>query len=220
MNLLDGVNRVLKRARLIQGDSSELPNLTSGKFQADVDIIVSAWSEVVRYVFDHDNVSKGLLYGTSEGTITLVTGQREYSLPADFDVVSSPVFVNQTLGNFLTPYPGGFTAMHEMQMKPGDFSGLPAHWTLNPTTGKIRLDSAPESAQNGAVYTFLYEKRHNLSMGSDEFPFSDSVVEDLVPAVAQIWRREAREQFDALAFNVAVGQAVTRLTGVEIRSRY
>lgn len=221
MNLLQGVNRVLKRARLIQGESAELAALTSTAFQTEVDSVIDAWNEVIRYVYEHDNIDKALPHDTTEGTITLVTGTREYSLASDFEKMSSEVLVDQTNGYQVYPYPGGYKRMFMDQNIPATYTGRPAFWCINPTNGNLRFDQSPTADENGDVYTYLYEKRLVFDEATDNFPFSDTVAEELVPAVVQQWKMDTKPaEYNLALFQVAVSQAVSKLSNSEKRSHW
>lgn len=221
MNLLQGVNRVLKRARIIQGESAELSALTSTQFQTEVDSIIDSWNEVIRYVYEHDNIDHALPHDTAEGTITLVTGTREYSLASGFEKMSSNVLVDQTNGYQVFPYPGGFKQMFADQNIPSNYEGRPNHWCINPTNGDLRFDRTPTSDENGDVYTYLYETRLVYDEATDNFPFSDTVAEELVPAVVQHWRMDAKPgEYNLALFQVAISQAVSKLSQAERRTSW
>lgn len=221
MNLLQATNRVLKRARLIQGETGELSSLTSSQFQNDVDIVIDAWNETIRYVYGHDDISKSFPYDTAEGTITLVAGTREYSLASDFEIMSYEILTDRTNGYQIFKYPGGYKALLGYQNIPSQFTGRPHYWCINPVNGNLRFDNEPTSSEAGEIYTYLYQKRLVFDDATDDFPFSDSVAEELIPAVLNIWRRDAKvREFDVDAFNIAVSQAVQKLSNSEIRSHW
>ena len=215
--LLNAVNLTLKRVRIIQGDVGELTSLTDSGRQADVDIMVQAWNEVIADLYD---AGKRLPQETSEGTITLVASTREYDAPSDFDGMESTVMVDQTNGQYLYTYPGGFTGMFQDQAQPDNYTGLPIYWCINPTNGKFRFDRIPQTEQAGRIYTYLYTKRLYMSAAADTFSFGDTVVNDLVVAVTQVWNRESKESFDPMAYQQSISRAASRIRQQEIPGKY
>ena len=50
--LLDAVNLSLKRVRVIQGDAGVLTTLTDSARQADIDIMIQAWNEIISDLYN------------------------------------------------------------------------------------------------------------------------------------------------------------------------
>ncbi len=210
---LNGVNAVLKRAQVIQGDSGALTTFTDSGRQHWVDNVIQIWNEAVRQLLIRNAINGEV----KEGTVTLVSdsgARTEYSLPSDFEQFTgddkrNTVFVCQTVNHVVTPYPGGYIRMYRDQPKPANFTGRPNYFAINPVTGKIRFDTNPQDGQAGEIYTYLYDKRINLSATTDTFPFSDTVVDELVPAVAEIFRQDKDGRprtpiYATMAFNTAM----------------
>jgi len=215
--LLNAVNLSLKRARIIQGDIGELTSLTDDVHQADVDIMVQSWNEIIADLYD---AGQNLPQETKEGTITLVADTREYDPPSDFDGMESDVMVDQTNGQYLYAYPGGFTGMFQDQSQPSNYTGLPIYWCINPTNGKLRFDRIPDSSDAGKIYTYLYRKRLYMSVAADTFSFGDTIVNDLVAAVVQVWNRESKETFDPIAYQQSISRAASRIRQQPVPGKY
>ena len=215
--LLDAINLSLKRVRVIQGDVGELTTLVDSARQADIDIMVQAWNEIISDLY---NTAPQLPTDTKEGTITLVAGTREYTPASDMDIISANIMLDLTNGQYLYPYPNGYSQMFVDQTQPANYTGLPIYWTINPTNAKFRLDRSPTANEAGRVYTYLYRKRLYMSLATATFPFVDSVVNDLVQGVKEIWNRESKEKFDPSAYQTSIARAAVAISQVEARVKY
>ena len=210
--LLSAVNRAFKRVRLIQGDAGALTTLTDSPRQADIDIMVQAFQEVTQDLLEVCEMANSEI-GT--GTITLVDSTREYATASDFEGMATNVMVDQTNGYYLHAYPGGYEAMFSEQLQPSNHTGSPHFYAINPTNGNFRLDAIPTSNEAGRVYTYNYRKTIRFSTATDTFPFSDQIVEELMPAVKEVWNRESKEKFDQAIYQRAMARAAKSLTQAE-----
>lgn len=185
------VNNLLNRVGAIQGDASDLTSFTDSQHQPDIDVAVQAWNEVVRKLY-----SLGTFQGeVAEGTITLATDTREYATASDFEQLAGTdyterVMINASENQVIREYPGGWEKMYANQPDPTDHTGQPSFFAINKTNSKFRVDKTPTSGENGRAFTYLYQKRIALTLITDTFPFSDTVVDQLLPAVAEVWRAE------------------------------
>lgn len=217
ITLLQAVNKGLKRVNLI---STDLASLTDSSIQGDIDVMVQAWNETLDELLTTDSFPQE----TKEGSITLVAGTRAYAFASDFtslaeDERGAPVFIDETNGMTLTLYPGGFDGMRRDQLQPADYTGLPTRYCID-LDGNVRLDTAPTSAEAGRVYKYIYNKRVNLASAADTFPILDDVVDNLVPAVTQVWSRERKKQFDAGAYQGGLSRAARMVRREPVRRRY
>lgn len=216
--LLSAVNSVLRRARVINLPEETLSSLTINSLQVDIDMCVDAINDVLREMYCMLDLAP---YETKQGTITLVEGQREYDFETDFEVMASEVFMNQSDGDFLLAYPGGYEAMFTQQNQPDNYTGNPSAWTTNPITNKIRLDREPTAEHVGDVYTYLYTTEVRLSVAADVFPFSDAVTRALIPAFAESYREDAAlEDFNIARKMEAMSFAVALLNHRPNQNRY
>lgn len=202
--LLNGVNEVLKRVHAISGTDGEFTGLTDSARQPWIDLAVQVWNETIDRFFVVSNKPKP--NELAESTITLVTGTRAYSFPSNFLQLRWPL-VNQTNGDVIEEYPGGYWQMFQDQTIPGNYTGKAQMAAIRETDSKLYLDRIPTTAENGAVYTYNYDKNLELTAASDTMPFNDVVFRALVPAVAELWSKEQKRAFDESAYNRAIGTA-------------
>lgn len=190
--LLNGVNDLLDRVGILDANG-ELSSLTNQGKQLFIDLAVQVWNETVDDACNMMGVPH--IGETGSSTITLVTDTREYDLPSDLIQIRWPL-VDQTNGQYIWEYPGGYQQMRIDQFIPGDWAGLPYSATINPTTGKLRMERAPTSAENGNAYDLLYDKDLVMDAASDTFPFSDATYRAMLPVVTEAWERRKRNDFD------------------------
>jgi len=207
-SLLNAVNAVLKRGKIISGATGALTSLTDSARQTYIDTIVQIINESIHELYSESELPQPNQSG--ESNITLVTDTREYTLPSDLEQIRYPL-LDQTNGKYIYEYKGGYEQMRKDQNIPGNYKGLPILACVNPTNDKLRMNVQPTSAENGLVYVLLYDKRHSLAAASDTFPFSDTVVDALVPAWIQMWSREQRNSFDKDLYIYHFGRAMRYL---------
>lgn len=219
--LLQAVNSTLKRARIIQGDAGDLTSFTDSQRQNDIDLVIQLWNEII-----HQMYGDGLFaIGTDEDTITLVddtnnTARTEYSLASDFEEFAMDVMNDQTNSRIMTPYRGGHSQMFADQINPTNFTGIPRHYTINPSTGDLAVSSHPQASGAGGVYKYVYKKRLSFTVETCVFPFSDTVVDSLVPAVVWLYRRDKQQDFDQKEFNKAYNRAVSIISPFPDKTTY
>lgn len=238
VTFLQVVNASLKRVRVIQGDAGELATSTvtstatglvaTGAFtdsgrQTQIDLMLQMWQEA-----EHEVYSLGLFaQEAATATMTLVTAQREYDVPSDFERMAGETWDSRTIrgattGFRLREYPGGYAQMLTDQAFATQWTGDPQAWALSPVGNKLRLDREPTSDQNGHTYNYLYEKRLSLTstMATETLPFSDTVADALVPVVAEGWNRVYKKEFDINLFRGSIRRAVEHLTQNQRNRRY
>ena len=217
--LLNAVNEVLKRARIIAGDSGVLTTLTDSARQPAIDVAVQVVNEGIDELYSPDGTPMPNEQG--EDTITLVAGQRDYTLAStnsDFVQIRWP-FIDKTNNQWLRPHPGGYNQML-MDDPEQDDTGLPHTAAIRPTDRKLHLDRAPTSVQAGRVYTYQYDKDLALALAADEVPFTDIVFRAMVPVWTQLWRRDMQSEFDADLFQINLGRAQRTLNPELARDDY
>ena len=235
---LDAINKTLKRIGSIQGDAQELSTSTvstatgfeppnpfdDSQRQHQVDLVIQGWQEAVHEIYD-----LGLLPNeAASATIALVTDQREYDLPSNFEKMAGAdydqrVWRGATRTWRLTEYRGGYAQMLSDQMLPTLFLGDPLQWAISPVDGlMVRIDRNPTSIQNGQTYNALYEKRVALTatMATATMSFSDSVVDNLVPVVGEFAHRQLNSEFDPALFRTSLARAVSFVTKNQPKLRY
>ena len=204
--LLDGVNDVLQRNGIIDSNGA-LGSLTNLGKQLYIDLAVQVWNETVDEVCDMMGVPHPGETGSST-TVTLVAGTREYALPSDLVQIRWPL-IDETNGNYIQEYPGGYLAMRADQQIPGDWLGLAYAAAINPTTGYLRLERTPTSTEAGLVYTMIYDKDLIMDAASDTFPFMDSVYRAVMPVVAEMWERKKRNDFNESEYRKQLSRAMS-----------
>ena len=229
---LDAVNETLKRVGSIQGDAGELvtgtgtdDEFTDSSRQRDIDLAVQIWQESL-----HELLSLGLFANeASTATITLVDGQREYTLATDkvFErfagqTESTRVLRGATTGLIVTPYPGGYAQMLVDQPVATDYTGDPNRYAISPVTGDVRLDAEPTADNAGDTYNALIETVQALTstMATETFLWTDTVTNALIPVVAETYNRTMKETFDAEQFRRSLTRAVSHARKDQRRTRW
>lgn len=192
--LLQGVNDVLKRLGVIKGNSGELSSLTDSQRQVLVDLAVNCWNEVVIELYEASDLSMPKEVGST--TITLATGDRNYTLPSDLVYIKWPL-INASNGYLIQEYPGGWDQIQNDQLQPANFTGRPFYATIRPTDGLLYMDRIPTPADDGLQFTLEYDKSLIKTLASDTFAFNDDVYHILIPAVAEKIKMERDEQSDS-----------------------
>jgi hypothetical protein len=216
-SLLAAVNATLKRVKIISGVNGQLTSLTDSPRQTYIDTAVQIINEGMHELYS--TAEKPLPTESATANITLATGTREYDLPADFEAIRFPL-IDTTNGNFIIAYPGGYERMRLEQLQPANYTGQPQFAVISPVTGKLRFERAPTATENGRIYELLYDKRLSLTAAADTFPFSDTVVDSLVPAWGELWKREQRNSFDQVLFDKHFGRASRYLSQVPMRRKW
>jgi len=202
--LLNCTNEVLKRVRIIQGESAILTSLTDSARQHFIDVAVQVWNEEIDSLYSMSKQPKPS--EVTEGTITLVTSDRDYSLPTDLVQIRFPL-VDQTNGQYITEYDGGYEAIFATQAYPANYTGLPTTGSIRPSDGQLYLDRIPTSEYNGRVYTYMYDKDLSMTLLTDTVPFTDAVFRAMVPAVAETWRRALQKDYDPVIRDESMSRA-------------
>lgn len=207
--LLDGVNAVLRRRKLIQGDADVLTTLSDQSRQIYIDEAIALWSETIDqlYTMSCQPMPKEM----AETTITLVTAQRSYTLPADMVQIRWPL-INEANGYVIEEYPGGYDQMRRDQLQPDNYTGRPQYAAINPIDDTLYVDQVVPSSDNGLEYRLVYDKDLSLSLATDVFPFNDAVYRALVPVVAEYLRRNFDNTFDQNYVRLSMGRASQFLT--------
>lgn len=215
--LLNGVNDVLKRAGWIEGDSGELTTLTESARQHVIDVVVAVWNEAIDSLYDQSRIPRP--NELAENTITLVTDDRDYALQTDLVQLRFPL-LDETNGFYIEFFEGGYEGLIRSQPIPADFTGLANFAVIRPTDGELFLDRIPTSAENGRVYKYRYDKDLELTAAASTMPFSDAAYRAMVPAVAQLVRRDLKNDFDGGMFRDQIGQASRFLSQRQLRAQW
>lgn len=213
---LNGVNDVLTRASIISANGPINSFDDSGK-QVFIDLAIQIWNETVDQVC--------IMTGdprpgeSASDTITLALDTREYALPTDLVQIRWPL-MDQTNGNYIREYPGGYDEMRANQPVPSQNTGLPYWAAINPTTGMLRMDRAPTAAEAGRQYDLLYDKDLVMTATSDVFPFSDATYRALVPVVTEGFQSKKRNDFDPVEYRRSLSRAVVLANKTQRRTHW
>lgn len=214
--LLEGVNDILNRTNITSA-AGEVSSLTNAGKQVYIDTIVQIWNETLDLCCNQMGIPK--VGETASSTITLVTDTREYDLPSDLVQLRWPL-IDHTNGHYIWEWPGGYERMRIDQFTPADWTGLPYHAAINPTTAKLRLDRTPTSAENGNTYDVLYDKDLVMSTDTDTFPFTDAAYRAVVPVVAEVFERRNRNDFDEKEYRENLSRALSFMNRVNRRTHW
>lgn len=224
--LLNCVNEIFRHVGMIQGDAALLTSLTDQSRQRSIDIAVQVVNEGLDELYSATGLQ--MPAAQKQGTITLATGTRSYSLATDLvrikplDTVESPRvwMIDKTNTQFLYEYPGGYNGLLILDPEQDD-TGLPLFCAINPTDGTLQVDRAPTASEgNGSVYTYQYEKELALTILTDTVPFGNAVFRAMVPAWAQLYRRDQQNDFDQDLFKASFGRASRLLSKVPPSDNY
>lgn len=215
--LLNGVNELLKRVQIIQGDTGVLTSITDAAIQGFIDIAIQIWNELVDQLYDAANLPQP--NELAENTITLVTSTRDYALQSDLNQLRFPL-LDETNGRVLLEFPGGYLGIVNNQFTPANYTGLPFYAAIRPTDGKLYLDRIPTASENGLVYKYRYDKDLELTTAASLFPFSHVVFRALVPAAAELWNLNQKNKFNSGVFKNSIGRAARYLTKKQARGSW
>lgn len=214
--LLQGVNEVLNRTAITSA-SGEVSSLSNQGKQVFIDTIVQIWNETLDLACNQMGIPH--VGETGSSTITLVADTREYDLPSDLVQLRYPL-IDLTNGHYIWEWPGGYESMRVQQYTPSSWEGLPYAGTINPTTGKFRVDRAPTSNEAGNVYDILYDKDLVMDEATDTFPFSDAAFRAMVPVVTEVFERRNRNDFDEKEYRENLSRALAFMNKVNRRNHW
>lgn len=215
--LLNGVNEVLKRIKVIQGDSGLLTTLSDSTRQIYIDLAVQVWNEAMEELYSR--AGKSMPTEMVESTITLVTDDRDYALAADLVAFRWPL-VNQVKGEYIHEWRKGYHDLFTSQPQPDEYTGLATFAAIRPTDGELYLERIPKTQENGKVFTYNYDKDVSVALAADTFPFDDGVFRAMVPAVAEIVEIGLDREVEPALLSTNFGRAARLLTKQPMRTNW
>lgn len=201
--LLDGVNDVLTRARVIDSNN-QLSTLNSNSHQTAVDIVVQVWNEVIDELFNSTDIPRPNML--KEATLTLVQDDRDYALASDVIQLRFPL-LDETNGRYISEFPGGYLELVNSQPEPSNFTGLPIAAAIRPTDNELYLDRIPTSNEAGLVYKYRYIKDAVMASPGDPIAVPDMVYRALVPAVHELYKLEFGKDVRGGVLRKSMGRA-------------
>jgi hypothetical protein len=204
-SLLNGVNAVLKKARVLDAQG-ELSSITDSARQMFIDTAIQALNESVDELYSAPGFSKPKQ--TKTRTLTLVNGTQEYPLPSTMDRLRTEYNLIDETNNhviFLLEE-GGYHDIIIGDIEADD-TGLPSHAAISPINGRLRMDRTPTSSEDGRTYTYRYDTDLELETATDTFPFSNVVFRALVPAAAELWKLHNEQDFSNGLYRASMARA-------------
>jgi hypothetical protein len=191
--------------------------LTDGARQSAIDITVQAWNEAIGSLYTASSLPQP--NELAENTIVLVAADRDYVLQTDLNQLRFPL-LDETFGHRIFEWEKGYDNLVARQLQPATWEGLPLFAVIRPTDGELYLDRLPTVSEAGRTYKYRYDKDLELTAAADVMPFKDAVFRALVPAVAQLWKRDFRNEFDEAIFGERIGEASKYLTQKQMRKSW
>lgn len=214
--LLNCVNDLFKMAGLVAGDADALTTLTDLARQHDIDACILAVNQTIDEMYSTGDTA--LPQQQASSTITLVTGQRNYTLVTNFVKLHFPL-IDHTNSQYIFEYKGGYDDILELDPEVDD-TGIPNVAVIRPTDGSLYVYPTPTSAENGNIYTYQYDQDTELTAAASTVPFNNFVYRAFLPAAFQLWKRERRGEFDQVLFKSHLGRAMRRLGMVGADDNY
>ena len=215
--LLDGVNEVLKRIKVIQGDSGLLTTLTDSPRQRYIDVTVQVWNESMEQLYNRSGMS--LPQEMAENSITLVTDDRDYALQSDLVALRWPLH-NRADGQYIYEWEKGYHDLITSQLQPDEWTGLATFAAIRPTDGQLFLNRIPQAKENGKIFFYNYDKDISLSTAAAVFPFNNSVFRAMVPTVAELVEIGLDREIQAALVAANFGRASRLLTEQPMRTNW
>lgn len=215
--LLDCVNEVLKRVNVIDtANIGLLSSLTQSNIQNSIDVAVQVVNEGIDELYATTDLE--LPTAGAESSITLVLGQREYSLATNVVTLQWP-FVCRANTQYLWEWKDSyedFLLLDPQQI----YTGVPLYAMISPITGELRLDRAPDSTVVGYQYYYEYKADMVLVNATDTVPFNNKVFRAMVPVWAELYSKVKRKEFDQVYYQLSLGRAARVMTGEPLLSHY
>ena len=214
--LLNGVNEVLKKVDILEGDTGLLTTLTDSPRQIFIDTAVQSLNEVVDELYSV--LDKPKPDQLAEATITLVTDDQDYALATDLVALLPNFGLIDTTNNHViailddNDFDGGAYRQLILTDLDQDDTGLPSRAAIRPTDSELYMDRKPTAAENGRVYTYRYTKELELVLAADTFPFGNTAFRAVVPAAAELWKLHRHREFSQGIFDASIGRAARSIT--------
>ena len=219
-SLLNGVNEVLKKVGIIEGDTGLLTSLTDSARQPFIDTAKQSLNEVVDQLYSEFGEPKP--QQLAENTITLVTADQDYALQGDLVTLLPEFALVDETNNHVIAILDDDDAYRNLIV--GDLdqddTGLPSAAAIRPTDGQLWMDRAPTSAENGRIYKYRYNKELELVVAADTFPFGNTVFRAMVPAAAELWKLHRHQEFSQGLFDASMGRAARAVRGLPMRDSW
>jgi hypothetical protein len=172
-SFLQAVNRVLRIGGVLRGDTDPIQSFSDVQHGCTLNLAVIAIQSTLTdlttfYSFPQER---------SSSSITMVTGQRLYSLASDFVGfwMDNQFFYDATQNNEIFEYSGGERRLAKDipdYKSVATQSGYPSFWyNSEGMTQQIGLYAIPTADYNGRVWTYDYERDVIPLVEADNMPF-------------------------------------------------
>jgi len=220
--LLEGVNEVLKKVKILDEDSGELTTLTDSARQVYIDTAVQVLNETIDELYSPTvaDISKPKML--KRGQLTLVSGERTAKLAATSVALRREFHLVDRTNNHVISIldEDGFAKLLNADLQQDD-TGLPSTCAIDQTSERqIMFDRAPTAAEAGNVYHYYYDRDFELENAGDEFPFVNAVFRSVIPAAAELWKLYQHQEMSDGLFNRSLARAAARLSGLSQSSSY
>ena len=169
---LECVNRVMRTNLIIRGDDDAITTFSDTQHSADIQLAQIAIQDEL-----NDIIAERLIpYEHTTGTISLVSGQRSYSLATDFiRFFGQPSFYDSVENRRIYEIPGGEKSLMNVDYQYKVTTGTPIEFYIDATTTKkVGFYNIPGSTYDGRSLSYDYEKSVMVSVESDVIPFHNS----------------------------------------------
>lgn len=218
-DLLAGVNEVLKKTDVLDSDAGLLTSLTDSGKQVFIDTAVQVINEALDELYSTAQISKPKQL--REATITLLDGTKTYALHSSLVLLRREYHLIDQSNNHIIYILGedGYwqTVVGDIDQ---DDTGLPSFCAISPINERLVFDRTPTSVEAGRVYKYRYDRDLELVEAKDNFPFKNIVFRALMPAAAELWRRERQQEFSTKMFNRSMSRAARYLRQTPPRTSY
>ena len=170
LTFIDGVNRVLRINNVIAGGDDDITTFADAQHVADISRAKIAIQDEIAELISDDLL---IPFEKTSGTIALVSGQRSYSLAADFITFygQKPSFYDATDNRRLYEYKGGEDRLRNVDYQYAINTGTPIDWYWDrTTTKKIAFYNIPNSTYDGRSLSYDYEGSVMVENATDAIP--------------------------------------------------
>jgi len=216
--LLNGVNEVLKKAKALDSQG-ELSSITDSARQMFIDVAIQALNESTDEMFSQAGWSKPKQL--KEATITLATNTQHYALKTDLVALRREYGLISEANNHTIQILGddGYWQIIRGDLEQDD-TGQPNWAAIRPTDGRLFMDRKPDTVANGRIYKYRYDRDLEFDEGCDQFPFSDQVFRQMIPAATELYKFHMQTEFSQSMFDGFLARAVASMRRIPRRTSY
>ncbi len=171
LTFIDGVNRILRINKVIAGGDDDITTFSDTQHVADISLAkIAIQDEIAELVSETFLVP----FEKTSASITLVSGQRSYSLASDFITFYGlkPSFYDATDNRRIYEYTGGEDLLRNVDYQYATNTGTPVDWYWDrTTTKKVAFYNVPNATYDGRSLSYDYEGSVMVQNSTDALPF-------------------------------------------------